>query len=56
MDNQLATDGALVEAHDLSRFFDVSAPLLNRISEGKPRQIVRAVDGVSFAIKKGTTF
>lgn len=57
MDDQLATgNDALVEARDLSRYFDVSAPFLNRISEGKPRQVVRAVDGVSFAIKKGTTF
>lgn len=46
----------LIEARNLSRFFDVSPPLLNRIAERKPRQIVRAVDGVSFAIKRGTTF
>jgi len=45
-----------VEARNLSRFFDVSAPFLNRIAEGKPRQVVRAVDDVSFAVKRGTTF
>ncbi|MDA0369073.1 MAG: ATP-binding cassette domain-containing protein [Proteobacteria bacterium] len=45
-----------VEARNLSRFFDVSAPLLNRVVEGKPRQIVRAVDDVSFTVKRGTTF
>lgn len=53
---QQAGGDILIEARNLSRFFDVSAPLLNRLAEGKPRQIVRAVDGVSFAIERGTTF
>jgi peptide/nickel transport system ATP-binding protein len=45
----------LLELVDLARYFDVSAPWLNRLLERKPRQIVRAVDGVSFAIGKGET-
>ena len=45
----------LVQVEDLAKVFDVSAPWLNRIVERKPRQFVHAVDGVSFAIKKGST-
>ncbi|MBY0464792.1 MAG: ATP-binding cassette domain-containing protein, partial [Burkholderiales bacterium] len=45
----------LVRATDLARTFDVSAPWLNRVLERKPRQLLRAVDGVSFDIARGTT-
>jgi peptide/nickel transport system ATP-binding protein len=45
----------LLELIDVARYFDVSAPWLNRVIERKPRQILRAVDGVSFAIEKGET-
>jgi peptide/nickel transport system ATP-binding protein len=45
----------LVQAHDLAKTFDVSAPWLNRVLERKPRQLLRAVDGVSFDIQKGQT-
>jgi peptide/nickel transport system ATP-binding protein len=45
----------LVVAHDLAKTFDVSAPWLNRVMEGKPRQLLHAVDGVSFEIEKGQT-
>ena len=45
----------LVVAHDLAKTFDVSAPWLNRVLEGKPRQLLHAVDGVSFEIQKGQT-
>ena len=46
---------ALVQANDLAKTFDVSAPWLNRVIEGKPRQLLRAVDGVSFEIERGQT-
>ena len=50
-------DGApLVEVRDLVRHFDVSPPWLNRVLERKPRQIVKAVDGIGFDIKRGQTF
>jgi len=45
----------LVRATDLACTFDVSAPWLNRVLERKPRQLLRAVDGVSFDIPRGTT-
>lgn len=44
-----------VVADDLACSFDVSAPWLNRILEDKPRQLLHAVDGVSFEIPKGQT-
>ena len=40
----------------LKRYFDVSAPWLVRMIEGKPRQIVMAVDGIDIEIAKGETF
>jgi peptide/nickel transport system ATP-binding protein len=40
---------------DLARYFDVSRPWLNRVIEGAPRQILKAVDGVSFEINRGET-
>jgi peptide/nickel transport system ATP-binding protein len=45
----------LVEVKDLAKIFDVSAPWLNRVVEGKPRAFVHAVDGVSFSIERGRT-
>jgi peptide/nickel transport system ATP-binding protein len=46
---------ALVQALGLAKRFDVSAPWLNRVLEGRPRQVVHAVDDVSFFIERGTT-
>lgn len=46
----------MLSVSNLKRVFDVSAPWLNRVLEGKGRSIVRAVDGVSFSINKGETF
>ncbi|MBK5925923.1 ATP-binding cassette domain-containing protein, partial [Rhodobaculum claviforme] len=37
----------------LSRTFDVSPPWLNRVLERKPRQMLRAVDDVSFDVPRG---
>ena len=45
----------LVQARDLAKTFDVSPPWLNRVLERKPRQLLHAVDGVSFDIEKGQT-
>lgn len=45
----------LVEVKDAARWFDVSPPWLERKLAGKPRVMLRAVDGVSFDIKRGET-
>ncbi len=45
----------LVRAHELAMRFDVSRPWLQRVIEGKPRQWLQAVDGVSFEIACGQT-
>src|SRR4051812_7670336 len=42
-------------AEDLARYFDVSRPLLQRLLAGEGRRTLKAVDGVSFEIPKGTT-
>ncbi len=45
----------VLEAADLARHFDVSRPALQRLLAREGRRILRAVDGVSFSIPKGTT-
>jgi peptide/nickel transport system ATP-binding protein len=46
----------LVRARNLTRHFDVSPPLLNRLIEGKKRSFVKAVQGIDFDIARGETF
>src|SRR5262249_56619524 len=48
--------GTLLEVSGLKRHFDVSPPALERLLQGKPRATVKALDGVSFAIRRGETF
>jgi len=45
----------LLELEGVGRDFDVSRPWLNRVIEGVPRQLLHAVDGVSFEVRKGET-
>ncbi|MFO1037038.1 MAG: ABC transporter ATP-binding protein [Geminicoccaceae bacterium] len=45
----------LVRVDDLTRWFDVSKPLAQRLVERAPRRIVKAVEGVDFAIPPGDT-
>jgi peptide/nickel transport system ATP-binding protein len=45
----------LLEVRHLTKDFDVSRPWLNRMIEHAPRQLLRAVDDVSFAIDRGAT-
>jgi peptide/nickel transport system ATP-binding protein len=49
------SDAPLVELVDVTKYFDVSPPWLNRMLERKPRLLLKAVDGVSLAIAKGET-
>jgi oligopeptide/dipeptide ABC transporter ATP-binding protein len=55
-----ATDASPRKPHlivdDLACHFDVSPSLLDRMLERSGRSIVRAVDGVSFHIRRGQTF
>src|SRR6185295_14971469 len=46
---------ALLSLDGVGRDFDVSRPWLNRVIEGVPRQLLHAVDGVSFEVRKGET-
>jgi peptide/nickel transport system ATP-binding protein len=45
----------LVRLIEVGRDFDVSRPWLNRVLEGAPRQLLRAVDAVSFDVARGET-
>jgi peptide/nickel transport system ATP-binding protein len=47
---------SFVEVRKLRRVFDVSKPWLNRVLEGGHPEYLKAVDGVSFDIRKGETF
>lgn len=46
----------ILEIHQLKQYFDVSAPWLQRVAKGQSKQILKAVDDISFSIEKGTTF
>jgi peptide/nickel transport system ATP-binding protein len=46
----------LVEVENLARVFDVSKPWLNRIIEGEPRRLLKAVQDVTFSIMRRETF
>jgi peptide/nickel transport system ATP-binding protein len=45
-----------VDVRNLRRVFDVSKPWLNRVLEGGHLEFLKAVDGVTFDIRKGETF
>src|SRR5436190_9100288 len=50
-----ANSGPLLRLTEVSRDFDVSRPWLNRVLEGTPQQWLRAVDGMSFELRRGET-
>jgi len=45
----------LLRLTEVSRDFDVSRPWLNRVLEGTPQQWLRAVDAMSFELRRGET-
>jgi peptide/nickel transport system ATP-binding protein len=47
---------SFVEVNNLRQVFDVSKPWLNRVLERRDQEFLKAVDGVSFDIRKGETF
>ena len=49
-------ENALLQVNNLAKHFDVSKPWLARVIENQPKQILKAVDGLSFTINKGETF
>ena len=46
----------LLRLDGLARWFEVSPPILDRLIERRQRRWLKAVDGVSFAIRRGETF
>jgi peptide/nickel transport system ATP-binding protein len=56
LDRRSEAAPALVEVENLSKIFDVSPPLLNRLLQGQGRALLTAVDRVSFRIPRGQTF
>ena len=46
---------SLLRLESVGRDFDVSRPWLNRLLEGAPRRLLRAVDAVSFEVRRGET-
>ena len=46
---------ALLELTGVARHFDVSPPWLNRLLEHRGRVVLKAVDGVDFALERGET-
>jgi len=49
------SDAPLLQVNNLTRYFDVSPPLINRLIERSGHQIVKAVDGIDFAVRPGKT-
>src|SRR5258708_484158 len=52
----MADPDTLLQVEGLKRYFDVSPPVLERLLQRKPRASVKALDGVSFQIRRGETF
>jgi peptide/nickel transport system ATP-binding protein len=50
-----APNAPVVRVRDLARHFDISPPWIDRLLGRRGRQVVRAVDGVSFEIGRGET-
>jgi peptide/nickel transport system ATP-binding protein len=48
----ISSDSALLEVSGLRTTYPVRRPLTDRLA-GRPRQLVRAVDGVSFSLRRG---
>ena len=46
----------LLEVQGLKMYFDVSAPLITRLINRTPKQVLKAVDGLSISIERGKTF
>jgi peptide/nickel transport system ATP-binding protein len=49
-------DDTILEVNNLERYFDVSAPALERLLTGKQRVALKALNGITFTIRRGETF
>jgi len=56
MSEPAVSEAPLLEVRDLKMYFDVSKPLVTRLVNRMPRYVLKAVDGLSFAIRRGETF
>lgn len=54
-ENVKASQSVLVSVRNLKKYFDASPSLLARLFERKPKATLKAVDGVSFDIRRGET-
>ena len=52
----MAESAPLLEVTGLKRYFDASPPAVERVLQGKQRAWVKALDGISFDIRRGETF
>src|SRR6516225_4269211 len=52
----MAEPDALLRVEDLRRYFDVSRPSVERLLQRKKRATLKAVDGITFEIRRGETF
>jgi peptide/nickel transport system ATP-binding protein len=52
----MAEAEALLHVEELRRTFDASPPALERLLQGKQRATLKAVDGISFTMRRGETF
>ena len=55
MSEMVRNDAPVVEAREVTKCFDVSAPWLQRVVGRLPRRILRAVDGVSLTVNAAET-
>ncbi|MFC4165814.1 ABC transporter ATP-binding protein [Teichococcus aestuarii] len=55
MSENAAGQPPMLEVRDVARYFDVSRPLLQRLLAREGKRTLRAVDGISFDVPRGTT-
>ena len=52
----MAEPETLLHVEELHRSFDVSLPAIERLMRGKKRATLKAVDGISFTMRRGETY
>ena len=54
--HEQSTSSTLLEVRDLSKYFALSSRWIRRVVARQPRPVLKAIDGVSFRIRRGQTF